>query len=155
MNGWTLEQTYCSNYSPTTQYCVQLSSISICRSYYSKVFFWCKYFAIYRILFIFLKDKYYKYYHWVLGTNEYQTHIVIWRYSIKNKRSINSTNKISKTYFEINRQNFSRKMAVYKLTYFNFPALAEPIRFLLSYLEIDFEDVRFEREQWASIKHSK
>ncbi|NP_001313601.1 glutathione S-transferase isoform X1 [Acyrthosiphon pisum] len=43
-------------------------------------------------------------------------------------------------------------MAVYKLTYFNFPALAEPIRFLLSYLEIDFEDVRFEREQWPSIK---
>ncbi|CAI6360812.1 unnamed protein product [Macrosiphum euphorbiae] len=43
-------------------------------------------------------------------------------------------------------------MAVYKLTYFNFPALAEPIRFLLSYLEIDFEDFRFEREQWPSIK---
>nr|QQF64857.1 glutathione S-transferase S3 [Aphis craccivora] len=43
-------------------------------------------------------------------------------------------------------------MSVYKLTYFNFPALAEPIRFLLSYLEIDFEDYRFEREQWPSIK---
>ncbi|XP_022173688.1 glutathione S-transferase-like [Myzus persicae] len=43
-------------------------------------------------------------------------------------------------------------MTVYKLTYFNFPALAEPIRFLLSYLEIDFEDVRFEGEQWPSIK---
>lgn len=46
-------------------------------------------------------------------------------------------------------------MSVYKLTYFNFPALAEPIRFLLSYLEIDFEDYRFEREQWPSIKPSK
>ncbi|XP_026821054.1 glutathione S-transferase-like [Rhopalosiphum maidis] len=43
-------------------------------------------------------------------------------------------------------------MSVYKLTYFNFPALAEPIRFLLAYLEIDFEDFRFEREQWPSIK---
>lgn len=43
-------------------------------------------------------------------------------------------------------------MAAYKVTYFNFPALAEPIRFLLSYLKIDFEDVRFEREQWPSIK---
>ncbi|XP_022173689.1 glutathione S-transferase-like [Myzus persicae] len=43
-------------------------------------------------------------------------------------------------------------MAAYKLTYFNFPALAEPIRFLLSYLKIEFEDVRFEREEWPSIK---
>ncbi|VVC36045.1 Thioredoxin-like fold,Glutathione S-transferase, N-terminal,Glutathione S-transferase, C-terminal- [Cinara cedri] len=40
----------------------------------------------------------------------------------------------------------------YKLTYFDVTALAEPIRFLLSYLEIDFEDNRFQREQWPSIK---
>lgn len=46
-------------------------------------------------------------------------------------------------------------MSSYKLTYFNFTALAEPIRFLLSYLNIDFEDVRFEREEWPSIKPSK
>lgn len=46
-------------------------------------------------------------------------------------------------------------MSTYKLTYFNITALAEPIRFLLSYLNIDFEDVRFEREQWPSIKPSK
>ncbi|CAI6346405.1 unnamed protein product [Macrosiphum euphorbiae] len=43
-------------------------------------------------------------------------------------------------------------MAVYKLTYLNLPALAEPIRFLLSYLEIDFEDIRYEREEWPSVK---
>lgn len=43
----------------------------------------------------------------------------------------------------------------YKLTYFNFTALGEPIRFLLSYLNIDFEDNRFEVEQWLSIKPSK
>jgi len=43
-------------------------------------------------------------------------------------------------------------MSSYKLTYFNVTALAEPIRFLLSYLNIDFEDVRFEREQWPAIK---
>jgi len=45
-------------------------------------------------------------------------------------------------------------MSSYKLTYFNFTGLAEPIRFLLSYLNIDFEDNRFEREQWPSIKPS-
>ncbi|KAL4130775.1 hypothetical protein QTP88_008164 [Uroleucon formosanum] len=40
----------------------------------------------------------------------------------------------------------------YKITYFNATALAEPIRFLLSYLNIDFEDYRFEREQWPALK---
>ncbi|XP_057669318.1 glutathione S-transferase-like [Diorhabda carinulata] len=40
----------------------------------------------------------------------------------------------------------------YKLTYFNISALGEPIRFLLSYGNIDFEDVRIEREQWPSLK---
>ncbi|XP_075215811.1 glutathione S-transferase-like [Lycorma delicatula] len=41
-----------------------------------------------------------------------------------------------------------------KLTYFPVKALAEPIRWLLSYLDIEFEDYRFEREQWPSIKPS-
>ncbi|XP_050440184.1 glutathione S-transferase-like [Adelges cooleyi] len=40
----------------------------------------------------------------------------------------------------------------YKLTYFNVTALAEPIRFLLSYLNTDFEDYRFDRELWPTIK---
>lgn len=40
----------------------------------------------------------------------------------------------------------------YKLTYFNVKALAEPIRFLLSYGGIEFEDVRFEREDWPELK---
>lgn len=43
-------------------------------------------------------------------------------------------------------------MSSYKVTYFNITALAEPIRFLLSYLNIDFEDFRFEREQWPALK---
>ncbi|RZC43019.1 glutathione S-transferase [Asbolus verrucosus] len=40
----------------------------------------------------------------------------------------------------------------YKLTYFPVEALAEPTRFLFSYGGIDFEDVRFERENWPQIK---
>ncbi|XP_060861256.1 glutathione S-transferase-like [Metopolophium dirhodum] len=43
-------------------------------------------------------------------------------------------------------------MTTYKLTYFNLTARAEQIRFLLSYLNVDFQDVRFEREQWPAIK---
>lgn len=142
--------------SETVVFTIIVFDIHSSTIYYSKVFFCCKYIInIYCILFICLKTKYYKYYHRVLDTDEYQRHIVIQRYSIKNNRSISSTNKIIKTYFEMNRRNFSRKMSVYKLTYFNVPALGEPIRFLLSYLEIDFEDSRFEPEQWPSIKLSK
>ncbi|KAL5233523.1 hypothetical protein ACI65C_000933 [Semiaphis heraclei] len=42
----------------------------------------------------------------------------------------------------------------YKLTYFNFAGLGEPIRYLLSYLDIDFEDNRIDYEKWPSIKHT-
>lgn len=45
-------------------------------------------------------------------------------------------------------------MSLYKLKYFNFTGLNEPIRFLLYYLNIDFEEESFEREQWPSIKPS-
>ncbi|XP_031631212.1 glutathione S-transferase-like [Contarinia nasturtii] len=40
----------------------------------------------------------------------------------------------------------------YKLTYFNVKALAEPIRVLFAYGGIDYEDVRFQREEWPAIK---
>lgn len=43
----------------------------------------------------------------------------------------------------------------YKVTYFNVTAMGEPMRFLLSYLNIDFEDVRFEEEEWPALKPSK
>lgn len=43
----------------------------------------------------------------------------------------------------------------YKLTYFNFTALGEPIRFLLTYLIIDFEDNYIKVEPKLSVKHSK
>jgi glutathione S-transferase len=44
---------------------------------------------------------------------------------------------------------------VYKLHYFNLAALAEPIRFLLKYGGIEFEDIRFESEDWPKLKNSK
>jgi len=40
----------------------------------------------------------------------------------------------------------------YKLTYFDMTGRAEQIRFLLSYLNVDFEDIRFDCDQWPSIK---
>uniref|UniRef100_A0A8D8ZU65 glutathione transferase n=1 Tax=Cacopsylla melanoneura TaxID=428564 RepID=A0A8D8ZU65_9HEMI len=45
-------------------------------------------------------------------------------------------------------------MSTYKLSYFKGKALAEPIRFMLSYMEKDFEDHRFEREDWPKLKPS-
>ncbi|EFN78063.1 glutathione S-transferase [Harpegnathos saltator] len=43
-------------------------------------------------------------------------------------------------------------MPSYKLTYFSVKALAEPIRFLFSYADIEFEDDRFNRDDWPKIK---
>lgn len=46
-------------------------------------------------------------------------------------------------------------MPSYKVIYFNVKALAEPLRFLLSYGNLEFEDVRVERDEWAALKPSK
>lgn len=46
-------------------------------------------------------------------------------------------------------------MPNYKLTYFPVKALAEPIRFLLSYGGVEFEDDRFNRDDWPKIKPSE
>nr|QIJ45836.1 glutathione S transferase Sigma 1 [Meteorus pulchricornis] len=43
-------------------------------------------------------------------------------------------------------------MTTYKLTYFNFTGLGEPIRYLLSYGGIKFEDHRVSSEEWPKIK---
>ena len=43
----------------------------------------------------------------------------------------------------------------YKVYYFNFRGLAEPIRFMLKYNGTEFEDVRIERENWPEWKDSK
>ncbi|KAG8223841.1 hypothetical protein J437_LFUL007862 [Ladona fulva] len=40
----------------------------------------------------------------------------------------------------------------YKLTYFPVKGLGEPIRFLLAYGKIEYEDYRFDREKWPEIK---
>lgn len=45
-------------------------------------------------------------------------------------------------------------MPHYKITYFNYKALAEPMRFLLAYGNIDFEDVRIEDDDWPALKSS-
>ncbi|KAJ4452223.1 hypothetical protein ANN_03741 [Periplaneta americana] len=42
----------------------------------------------------------------------------------------------------------------YKLIYFPSKALGEPIRYLLAYGGIEYEDFRFEREKWPEIKPS-
>lgn len=46
-------------------------------------------------------------------------------------------------------------MSNYKVIYFDFRARAEAVRFLLSYGGVEFEDVRFEEEEWPKIKPSK
>ncbi|XP_043474059.1 glutathione S-transferase-like [Leptopilina heterotoma] len=43
-------------------------------------------------------------------------------------------------------------MPNYKLTYFPVKALGEPIRFVMSYAKIEFEDDRFDRENWPKLK---
>ncbi|CAG9837875.1 unnamed protein product [Diabrotica balteata] len=45
-------------------------------------------------------------------------------------------------------------MPSYKLTYFNFTGRAEPIRILLHYGGIPFEDVRVEKADWPAVKPS-
>lgn len=43
----------------------------------------------------------------------------------------------------------------YKLTYFNIQLLGEPIRMILSYGGIKFEDVRIGQDEWLALKPSK
>lgn len=45
------------------------------------------------------------------------------------------------------------EMASYKLTYFNLTGVAEPIRYLLSYGNKQFEDIRIEFNDWPAKKN--
>ncbi|XP_018560946.1 glutathione S-transferase-like isoform X1 [Anoplophora glabripennis] len=51
-------------------------------------------------------------------------------------------------------QCISEMAPAYKLTYFDMTALGEPIRFLLSYGGIEFEDNRIQRANWSAFKPS-
>jgi len=43
-------------------------------------------------------------------------------------------------------------MAEYKLTYFNARGLTEPIRYIFAYAEVNYDDVRIEKEAWPELK---
>lgn len=47
---------------------------------------------------------------------------------------------------------YFRRMSMPKLTYFNLTGLGEPIRLMLAYGNIKYEDCRLTKEEWASMK---
>ena len=46
-------------------------------------------------------------------------------------------------------------MPQYKLHYFNSRGRAEVARYIFAYAKIDYEDMRYEKEQWLEFKPSK
>jgi hypothetical protein len=46
-------------------------------------------------------------------------------------------------------------MPQYRVSYFEAKWMAEPLRLILEYGGLDWEDRRFKREEWASIKPSE
>lgn len=42
-----------------------------------------------------------------------------------------------------------------KLHYFNITGLGEPIRWILKYGNVEFEDIRYEFAEWPEVKKSK
>ncbi|XP_021711349.1 glutathione S-transferase isoform X2 [Aedes aegypti] len=52
----------------------------------------------------------------------------------------------------INASSQNPNMPDYKVYYFNVKALGEPLRFLLSYGNLPFDDIRITREEWPALK---
>ncbi len=46
-------------------------------------------------------------------------------------------------------------MAAYKLTYLNYKARGELVRFILAYAEVDYEDTRLAPEKWLEMRPSE
>lgn len=61
------------------------------------------------------------------------------------------TPKISIPFFSVFRTGVA-KMSGIKLFYYNFRGRAEPIRFILSYANVEFEDLRHEEDEWPALK---
>lgn len=45
-------------------------------------------------------------------------------------------------------------MPTYKVTYFNIKGLAESIRWLFAYADVDFDDKRVTADEWKTLKPS-
>lgn len=43
-------------------------------------------------------------------------------------------------------------MDTYKLTYFNLRGVAEPIRLMFKYANVEFEDVQIDYKKWNDVK---
>ncbi|ODM90228.1 Glutathione S-transferase [Orchesella cincta] len=59
-----------------------------------------------------------------------------------------SSGSISIVSINIITSKFTMSTPKYKVIYFNFQWIAEPIRYLLCYVKEDFEDVRLDWEEW-------
>lgn len=46
-------------------------------------------------------------------------------------------------------------MSTFKVHYFTFRGRAEPIRWILKYGGVEFEDCRFGKKEWQAVKPSK
>ncbi len=57
----------------------------------------------------------------------------------------------------LNCRNIAITMPIipqYKLTYFNMMGRAEPIRLIFAQANVNYQDIRLDREQFAAIKQS-
>lgn len=96
-------------------------------------------------VFLFLSEFF-----WQLFRNRILQHRIFDKFVKSEWRSLIKKNSILKF-----QEKVDWKMPEYKVFYFNVKALGEPLRFLLSYGNIQFEDVRITREEWPALKPSE